>query len=328
MQSALSGSESATLRSRLRVYSISDQDNTGEWIRESWPDIFWIASIHAFSNYNLATWQGMWTGLPDLIQKVSQPWIGQNIQIGPMGAVYPSRSVGAEGDTPSFLYLMQNGLGNRDNPGYGAWGGRYGAINVGGIRWADTQDTFYYTDGVRNETSNKATVARWRDHFQSDFASRIGWTLSPHFADGVHEPVPRINGTAGPLPIYLTVNPGDQFLFDASATYNPDGGQLDLEWFQHLDANIGAFSRPPAGVRLTLERLDNGAFTPNITSGATDAGFRQFVRGDTVRVTVPTAQGYFQYHLLLQVTNNKNPANPVRRYLRVVMTSPNGVTPT
>ncbi|KIX01907.1 uncharacterized protein Z518_07846 [Rhinocladiella mackenziei CBS 650.93] len=185
-------------------------DDTGEWIRNGWPDIFWIASIHTFGNYDLATWQGMWTGLPDMVQKVSQPWIGQNIQVGPLGAVYPSRNVGAESDTPSFLCLIQNGLGDRDHPGYGSWGGRYGPINIGGVRWADTEDTFYYVQEGKNETSNKATVARWRDHFQNDIATRMQWTLSPSFADGVHPPVPRINGTAGPAPIRMIVTPGSQ----------------------------------------------------------------------------------------------------------------------
>jgi hypothetical protein len=30
-----------------------------------------------------------------------------------------------EGDTPTFLYLIQNGLGDSERPNYGSWGGRY-----------------------------------------------------------------------------------------------------------------------------------------------------------------------------------------------------------
>lgn len=329
MQDNLVESEFTTLRSRLRVYSISDQDDTGEWIRNSWPDIFWIASIHAFNNYGLATWLGMWVGLPDMVQKVSSPWIAQNIQVGRLGAAYPSRSVGAEGDTPSFLYLIQNGLGDRDHPGYGSWGGRYGPINVGGIRWADTQDTFYYNQEGKNETSNKVTVARWRDHFQNDMATRIQWTLSPNFADGVHPPVPRINGTSDPAPIHLTVTPGSEIVLDASETYDPDhpddASQLDVEWFQYPESNIPPFPRPPLGVGLVLKGLGLGGSTPSVTE-ATDAGFRSLVRGDTVHISVPDVEGSNEFHLILQVTNNKSPELPVRRYLRVVISTTSNAT--
>lgn len=41
---------------KLRVYSISDQDNAGPWIRTNFPTLFYIVSIHGFSEYSLATW--------------------------------------------------------------------------------------------------------------------------------------------------------------------------------------------------------------------------------------------------------------------------------
>jgi hypothetical protein len=72
MQDNFTEPEFTTLRSRIRIYSISDQDDTGEWIRYTYPDIFYIASIHAFSHYAVAAWRGMWEGLPHLsVNKVS-----------------------------------------------------------------------------------------------------------------------------------------------------------------------------------------------------------------------------------------------------------------
>jgi hypothetical protein len=41
---------------KLRVYSISDQDDAGAWIRTNFPTIFYIVSIHGFSEYAIATW--------------------------------------------------------------------------------------------------------------------------------------------------------------------------------------------------------------------------------------------------------------------------------
>lgn len=44
---------------KLRVYSISDQDNAGPWIRNEFPSIPYIVSIHAFNQYKLSTWSGI-----------------------------------------------------------------------------------------------------------------------------------------------------------------------------------------------------------------------------------------------------------------------------
>src|SRR3569833_520920 len=58
---------------------------------------------------------------------VSAGWLAKNIQQGhgPMGAAYPDVAYGMEGDTPSFLSLIDNGLNDPEHPNYGGWGGRY-----------------------------------------------------------------------------------------------------------------------------------------------------------------------------------------------------------
>lgn len=45
--------------SKLRIYSISDQDDTGPWTRQHFPNMRWIASRAAFNNYGTATWPGI-----------------------------------------------------------------------------------------------------------------------------------------------------------------------------------------------------------------------------------------------------------------------------
>ena len=46
---------------RLRIYTISDQDDSGPWIRKTFPDLFYIASpgFHAGGAYHFATWSGI-----------------------------------------------------------------------------------------------------------------------------------------------------------------------------------------------------------------------------------------------------------------------------
>lgn len=44
---------------KIRVYTISDQDNAGMWIRLNFPQIPYIASIHAWNQYSRSTWVGI-----------------------------------------------------------------------------------------------------------------------------------------------------------------------------------------------------------------------------------------------------------------------------
>lgn len=82
---------------RLRIYSISDQDNAGPWIRANFPQIAYIVSLHGFNQYGLATWTGisgemMYSGSgdggPDS-SLVTEEYIARNFQLGPLGSLYP-----------------------------------------------------------------------------------------------------------------------------------------------------------------------------------------------------------------------------------------------
>ncbi|KAF4463815.1 cellulose-binding [Fusarium albosuccineum] len=121
--------DATQLRHKLRVYTISDQDDSGAWIRQQWLDIFYICSVHGWNQYDAAAWRGISSdnagekGGPDP-SKITNEWIRENIQISPLGAEYPDVEYSMEGDTPTFLYLIQNGLGVPDEPSYGSWGGR------------------------------------------------------------------------------------------------------------------------------------------------------------------------------------------------------------
>lgn len=147
-----SGEETATVCAKLRVYAISDQDDTGLWIRIQFPSILYICSVHGWSQYGCATWTGisghMDQGGPDPT-KVSKEWLKENIQVGPLGACYPNFEFLMEGDTPTFLYLIPNGLGDPEHPEWGSWGGRYDPVDLAlaGKHYADTTDAVVGKDG-------------------------------------------------------------------------------------------------------------------------------------------------------------------------------------
>ena len=108
------------LYKKLRVYTISDQDDSGPWIRKNFPSVFYV--VTPGYNYTKATWLGITMGLPGSnAEVVSTDWLAKNIQQGhgPLGAAYPDVAYGMEGDTPAFLNLISNGLNDSEHPNFG-----------------------------------------------------------------------------------------------------------------------------------------------------------------------------------------------------------------
>ena len=131
---------------------------------------------------------------------VTDAWVNAHIRNkGPLGTLYPHPCCIIEGDTPSFLGLINNGLESYMSPTFGGWGGRY----VWRQPWLETRpswtrtraasrDTVVGTDGKRY-TSDQATIWRWRQAFQHDFAARMDWTIKD-VAQANHNPDVVVNG--------------------------------------------------------------------------------------------------------------------------------------
>ena len=85
------------LISRLRVYSISDQDDAGPWIRGEFPGLYYIVdpSRANSENYYHATWTGISgdvyyrNGEGADTSTVTNEWLETNIRAkGPLGKLY------------------------------------------------------------------------------------------------------------------------------------------------------------------------------------------------------------------------------------------------
>ncbi|PPJ58778.1 hypothetical protein CBER1_08224 [Cercospora berteroae] len=128
--------------SKLRLYTISDQDNAGPWIRFNFPRLHYIASIHGFNAYTEATWTGFSGGVGSDTSLTNQEYSTKNFQIGPLGPYYPDIRYSMEGDTPTFLHTMVNGIngGPEDHPEWGGWGGRYDLVDP-------SRQTLHYSAG-------------------------------------------------------------------------------------------------------------------------------------------------------------------------------------
>ncbi|MEN9444630.1 MAG: hypothetical protein RIS47_1520, partial [Bacteroidota bacterium] len=256
--------EQKRLIAKLRVYAISDQDDSGIWMRNNFADLFYIVSPG--DDYGSSTWIGINSFVKGIDNKtISTSWLAKNIQQGhgPLGASYPDVSWGMEGDTPSFLSLIPNGLNNAEHPEWGGWGGRYllykpdfagqkrgnsGVPFEAETRkiWTNAVDNFAlqigseYGRAVKTDSvffnTNQASLWRWRDDFQNDFAARMLW-CTKSYAEANHAPVIVLN-----KPEQITVKSGQGFSVDAAGTTDPDGDSFSFFWFNYPEA--GSYSKP------------------------------------------------------------------------------------
>lgn len=303
--------EAKRLISKLRVYTISDQDDSGIWIRNTFPDLFYIVSPG--DNYGDATW----TGINSYVQgidntSISNSWLAENIQQGhgPLGVAYPDVAWGVEGDTPAFLSLIPNGLNNAEHPEWGGWGGRYELYKPDFSKmkdgssivtiepetrpiWTNAVDKYTpyvhseYGRTVKRDTttfeSDKVTLWRWRDDFQNDFAARMDWTIQP-YEDANHPPVPVLMH-----PEHITVKSGEGFTLDALDTTDPDGDSFSFLWFHYPEAE--SYQAP---INLGAENVHK------------------------VYVTAPEVDEEETAHFILKVSDRGEPA--LTRYKRVIVT--------
>jgi len=312
MEKTKSPEEAERLIAKLKVYTVSDQDDSGIWIRKNFPDLFYIVSPG--DDYGSATWNAINSFVKGMNNdEISNNWLAQNIQQGhgPLGAAYPDVAWGMEGDTPSFLSLIPNGLSEAEHPDWGGWGGRYelyipdfsslkkgesGVPSEPETRKIWTNAIDIYTPYIHNEygravgedtvsfTGYKETLWRWRDDFQNDFAARMDWCIKS-YQETNHPPVPVLGHSE-----QITVKSGEGFGLDASGSYDPDGDNLSYLWFHYPEA---------------------GSYKKLIKIGGAENAHGVYVRAPEVEKT-ETA------HFILRVTDKGKPR--LSRYKRVIVT--------
>ena len=237
--------------SKLRVYTISDQDNSGRWLRLTFPKLFYIVTPSQVGHheYYKATWTGISgdrqykNGPFHRFELVDNPWLEENIikGHGPLGALYPKLKYIMEGDTPSFIGLISNGLGSRTSPSYGGWAGRYVLCQTYAEArpiWTNargSQDTVTAENGIEY-TSDQATIWRWREAYQHDFAARMDWCVAKTFEAANHNPVAALDNDKSKSVANLTVKPGEKVDLSAAGTYDPDKDKVFYRWFVYQEA--------------------------------------------------------------------------------------------
>lgn len=308
---------------KLRISSISDQDDTGPWIRHEFPGLFYIVqpSTQSGDEYYDATWTGISgdayyrNGAGADFTTVTNEWLDKNIRNkSPLGKVYPKFLFIMEGDTPSYLGLIDNGLNAFRRPDWGGWGGRYifrqphgephAIWTQGGDEFSrlTSQDTVPGIDG-KLYTSDQATIWRWRETFQNDFAVRMDWTVED-FAHANHNPIVEINGQSGTAPIVIDTEVGKPVILDATKSHDPDEGQkLLFKWFYYSEAAAS----DPNHAAITITGADSSRATVVATA----------VCRPLWLPLGPPCKGSGIAHIILAVTDTGSPQ--LTSYRRIIL---------
>jgi hypothetical protein len=295
------------LYDKIRVYTISDQDDAGPWIRKNYPGIFYVCSPGY--TYGWATWLGIALPAPGSNKEVvSNEWLANNIQQGhgPLGVQYPDVAYGMEGDTPAFLSLIDNGLNDPEHPNFGGWGGRYEyytpllpkipdpfhsppnwpeSLPETRSLWTNAEDSLVSPLDKIPYKSIHATIWRWREAYQNDFAARMDW-CTKSYKEANHPPVAVLAHAE-----MFSVKGGVQFHLNANGSYDPDGDSMSYLWIYYPEAGSykGALSFKPYAANL----IDLPVVAPKVKNPVTA-------------------------HFILKATDKGTPS--LTRYKRVVVT--------
>ena len=160
-----------------------------------------------------------------------------------------------EGDTPSFLGLLPNGLNAPEHPEWGGWGGRYILADSSGNTgvYSDAVD---WVVGKNNDTflSKYASIWRWRQAFQLDFAARMQWSVNGNATETNHHPVISINGSCSLSALEISYAQNQSIVLDESQSFDPDNDSLTFNWFHYREPTFrleGDISRESANASFT-----------------------------------------------------------------------------
>lgn len=258
-----SAEELSRFLEKIRVYDLACQDDAGAWMAKSFPELFMVRNVFMYKGMSYRFSSDAWDHTRGGDESVVTPeWVKANIQTGhgALGALYPDPWHLYEGDTPTYFYVMPNGLNDPEQQWQGSWGGRFGREKEKNVNvvvqeyagapcdkgcwvnenpyldywiYADADDQWEYEGKTYN--NRWATIFRWRTDFQNDFAARMDWCVK-NFEHANHNPVAIVNQDRTRDVLYRQVKPGQVFKLDASASKDPDGDILNYKWWVYQEA--------------------------------------------------------------------------------------------
>ena len=239
---------------KFRIYTITDQDMQYNMrMDRAYSSHMWLRK--EFSDDLLFIWdEGAWQEQCELGKRHWQQH-KQHIQgKGALGREYPDYKWGVEGDTPSFLYVMPNGLTDPEDPRQAGWAG----YHERGL-CADSLTTAWtsWQEPLRGISVGYKT--RFYPDELNDFMARMQWADE---GCGNRNPQVIVGGNKGREPIHIKAKPGEVIRLDASQSMDPDGDGLSFCWWQQPEigktkVTISQSEEPIATIRVPADAVSD-----------------------------------------------------------------------
>ena len=236
---------------KFRLYTITDQDmqynrrmdraySSHMWLRREFKDDLQFI-------WDEGTWQ-------EQCELGKQNWARHQRDIqtkGALGKEYPNYKWGVEGDTPSFLYVMPNGLNDPEDPTQAGWAG-------------------YHERGICPDSLTTAWTS-WQEPLRSisvgykqrfyptelnDFMARMQWADE---GKGNRNPIVVVNGHKGPSPLVMRAKAGKTIRLNASKSTDPDGDDIQFLWWQQPEIGTAKLAISDAEKSIVSFRIPDDA---------------------------------------------------------------------
>jgi hypothetical protein len=219
---------------KARVYCIWYQDGGGKWIDSNVKEAFIFEAYKWENVWDYQSCDGCFKGRdsanPEDVQVYMRPeWLEKNVRTnhGILCEMTPQHWT-SEGDTPSWLHLVDNGLESHVDYTIGGWGGRG--------EYDNSSKPNHITDrGINEDGDGNKHYWRWVIDAQNDYAARADWCVR-EYEQANHAPVAMFNGSTnaiGPPILNIEANPGQTISLDATGSTDPDGHNLSYKWWTY-----------------------------------------------------------------------------------------------
>lgn len=314
-----------TISKKVILLPSGDQDDTyAKYIKPNWPDIEYRqfsqgpnygygAQLNASETnlrYLSASWMKenitnrgvlgslyrVWGDGKQMVKGDKVDYFGfsgyTNEELKKMGyfvwmPVQPQNSWLGEGDNPTFMNMLGNGLRAYEKGFYGGWGGRVLPKNeTSTLSFSTTLNADEMANNFNNQDNRTEAIKEYPNFFpqaQLDFANRLKWSVTKNYSDANHDPQVSILG-----PLSIMANPGQKISLHGFVS-DPDSDEIKTRWWQFL---VGSY---PLAVEIT----------------------RPFSLTTEVKIPEDAKAGQ-TLHLILEATDNGSP--PITRYQRVIIT--------